>query len=858
MTKVNEQTQAPRTQSIWRAGLALLGAVLLTAVLIALAYQVPYTLRIDVGGDDGMYVRGFFPAENSGGRTYRWTTERAEIILHNAGLLAPNGALEIELTGFRPEDEDAAHVEMLLDDQPFANFDAPRDFFVKRFPVNAAQTNNDTWTFTLTSNLWRNEREGRAVGVAMDWVELTNQTPALPSGPIVLWTCIGAASIFLLAARWTSLRVAFVCALGFAVLIALGIPFAREGTVYLLPLVAGVTAALAAYFLAPLWWGRATVWVRPRVVWLAVGALLGLFVAETLLWRAQLQFVAFTLLAVSLFVIALLQLPLALPGASTSKGEWFGLALVTALAFFMRLYQLDAIPFAIFRDEARHGLVALRLLNDPTFRPIFLGPPISHPIPYFYALAGTFQALGANVFSLRLVSAVAGALAAPCLWVLARALFGARVAFVAAFGLAISSWHVTISRTGMPYVEPTIFALPGYFFLWRALQKNRLRDFALAGLFLALAQYAAQTSKAALLVAAAMVADELFARLRQRERASLLQIARGLIVMALVAIVVGLPLLIFITQDANAFFARPDQVAIWNERFTQGEIFPSLLASNVLEYLGAFHVAGDESGRHHLPGIPFVDPIFGVFLLLGAVIALQHLRQARARFLVYWLLLSLAPGILTIEAPSVLRVVEAAPAAYAVAGVGLVGLWTRLAGVSSKQTRRALRGAIALLLLVALVFNSYVYFVRMYESPGVWRKYAPIATRLAEQLNDLAARGEIPEGSRVFVPQQMLEGDDDKYTLQFLTQDRFKLRPLEDARKPGQGVSVVVIPNELGYWQLVAAVEPRYASKVERAMQAQQDWRAQIAGLVEGEKANTGAPFPATQAPTFEFYFLRP
>jgi hypothetical protein len=213
---------------------------------------------------------------------------------------------------------------------------------------------------------------------------------------------------------------------------------------------------------------------------------------------------------------------------------------------------------------------------------------------------------------------------------------------------------------------------------------------------------------------------------------------------------------------------------------------------------------------------------------------------------------------LTIEAPSVLRVVEAAPAAYSVAAVGLVGLWTRLAGISGKQTWRALAGAAALFLLFALVFNLDVYFVRMYESPRVWRKYAPIATRLAEQLNELAGRGEIPVGSRVFVPQEMLEGADDNYTLQFLTQDRFKLRPLQDARKPGKGVSVVVIPNELGYWQLVAAVEPRYASKVERALQAQNDWRAQIAKLVEGTSPVMGAPFPRTRVPTFEFYVLRP
>ena len=86
---------------------------------------------------------------------------------------------------------------------------------------------------------------------------------------------------------------------------------------------------------------------------------------------------------------------------------------MTVLAFAFRLYRLEEIPFAIFRDEARHGLLALRLLADPGYRPLFVGPPINQPLPYFLAVAASFEVFGASLFSLRLVSALAGAVIVP-------------------------------------------------------------------------------------------------------------------------------------------------------------------------------------------------------------------------------------------------------------------------------------------------------------------------------------------------------------------------------------------------------------------------------------------------------------
>ena len=39
------------------------------------------------------------------------------------------------------------------------------------------------------------------------------------------------------------------------------------------------------------------------------------------------------------------------------------------LALALRMWDLGGLPFGLWRDEARHGLVALRILDDPDYRP---------------------------------------------------------------------------------------------------------------------------------------------------------------------------------------------------------------------------------------------------------------------------------------------------------------------------------------------------------------------------------------------------------------------------------------------------------------------------------------------------------
>jgi hypothetical protein len=462
-----------------------------------------------------------------------------------------------------------------------------------------------------------------------------------------------------------------------------------------------------------------------------------------------------------------------------------------------------------------------------------------------YLLARVFEHAGVSFSSLRLVSAVAGALAIPLLFVLLRPAWGRRVAALAAFGLAASSWHLTVSRFAMPYVLPTVMALPAYFLLRRALARGGFLDFAGAGLAMGLAQFGAQTSRVIVVVATAMLADALVWRGRSgsvpRRR-----VVIGALLAAAVALAAASPLLDAARLDPDAFLARTREVALWNGRSGEGDYLGRLLLRNMARYAGAFNVEGDWNGRHHLPGAPLLDPVSGVFAAIGAFVVLRSLRDRDARFLAIWFAAGLLPGLLSGDAPTGLRIVEAAPAVYAIAAVGAGRI---LGGARGPALGVTLAAAI-------VAFNAWTYFVRMNESPAVWRRGGAVASRLGETVRTLRGSGSLPAVAPILLPTAFLESSDDGDVLRFLTEDSAALRVYDNGPVPIAGPAAFVVPNYADLWRLVAAQEPRYGLVAQKAQADEALWRRRLEPLGLGE-AMVGAPFPGSDSPTFWLYLRR-
>ncbi len=447
------------------------------------------------------------------------------------------------------------------------------------------------------------------------------------------------------------------------------------------------------------------------------------------------------------------------------RNEALALVLITAVAVVLRLYRLDDLPSGLWRDEARHGLLALRIWHDPAYRPVYVVAGADLPALLFYLMAPVLALTGPGVGAARLVSALAGAFMPLALWWAARPIVGGRAGLYGAAFLAWASWGLSMSRWAFPATLDHLLELIAIGVMWRALgQPTRWRamaGMALAGALAALAAYAYHTGRLAPLVFAALTALRL-----GRDAGAWRRALPALGAAAIAGVIVLLPLLTFIVTDFEGYNRRTGAVAIGNAQSLEKRA-TALAVENVVRYLGMWHVAGDPNGRHHAPRAPMLDPLAGACFALGAGLAIASWRS-KAFAPLLWLALALIPGIFSTNAPHAMRSLGALAPSCMLAGMALDTLVRGTADAGFRQWRRIAPAIVAGVLTVSLVFNVWLYFSVMPRNPAVYTEFDQTETaagRVARAA--VTARDPRLRAVQIFLDRRLIEQD----TVRFLTSD---------------------------------------------------------------------------------------
>ena len=170
---------------------------------------------------------------------------------------------------------------------------------------------------------------------------------------------------------------------------------------------------------------------------------------------------------------------------------------IVALALFLRLFRLSDVPPGVNRDEASIGFTAYSLLQtgrDEYGRswPISFQSFGDWKLPlYIYTTVPLIATLGMSELAVRLPSAVAGVLTVIVTYFLVKELFPSSKSFgipeVAALLLAISPWHLHLSRVESESNVAVLFTASGFLLLLKAFRKPILAI--PAALLLALTYY---------------------------------------------------------------------------------------------------------------------------------------------------------------------------------------------------------------------------------------------------------------------------------------------------------------------------------------------------------------------------------
>jgi len=159
--------------------------------------------------------------------------------------------------------------------------------------------------------------------------------------------------------------------------------------------------------------------------------------------------------------------------AIQKKHYFIFLCLIVILATALRLYNLSENPKGFFADEASIGYNAYSVLKTGrdehgVFLPFFFKAFEDYKNPILiYSTTPSIALLGLSEFSVRLVPAIYGILSVILLFLLTKKLWGTKTAMLASLFLAISLWHVHLSRVSLEGLSPFIFflTLSSYLFL---------------------------------------------------------------------------------------------------------------------------------------------------------------------------------------------------------------------------------------------------------------------------------------------------------------------------------------------------------------------------------------------------------
>ena len=442
-------------------------------------------------------------------------------------------------------------------------------------------------------------------------------------------------------------------------------------------------------------------------------------------------------------------------------GNWWGkldkrvlliLASIMLLGTFFCFYRLQSIPLEMTSDHAEKILDVQDVLDGS--RPIFFRRNTGRELFQFYLTAGIIRLtdLPNSHITLKIGTAIFGLVALPFTFLLGRLLYGRLVGLFAAFFLAISHWHVTISRVGLRFPFTAAFATPVLLFLLYALQKNKRNDWLLAGFFLGVGLHTYTAMRAVPFLCAALIYLKLLADgIRKYKKKPIEGVDSwsrafwvNVLLMVLITLLLLLPLLRFMTENPNDAWARSLSRIQTDSPLTLSDLLLQF-AVNVKNALLMFNYQGDVVPVNTIPGKPVLGLISGALFLLGLAYLIWRLfkhKDQRSLIVLVCLFMLLLPSILSLaypgENPSVVRSGGAVPIVMIIAAIPLATIILHLQTINNQPVTLLALAGLLLLIGIGIVDNFKWYFI---DYNAQYRYTIANATELGAVLKEFEEEG---------------------------------------------------------------------------------------------------------------------
>ena len=321
---------------------------------------------------------------------------------------------------------------------------------------------------------------------------------------------------------------------------------------------------------------------------------------------------------------------------------------------------------------------------------------------------------------------------------LGRELFGARAGLIAMFFMAVSRWDINFSRIVFTNILVPLFGALTFYLLLRALRTQRVLDFIWVGITMGIGISTYLSYR----VFPVLVVVYLLYRF-VANRSFLRSYWRGLVIMVFAAIIAFIPLGVYFQKHPGDFMSRAQAASVQQD--IQREKSNAPLYANIRKAFGMFNYQGDPRPRHNLPNSPMLDPITGIFFVLGCGYCLLKWKNTDNTLLTSWLVIGVLPGVLSLadSNPHSARTIGNIPAVCLIAAIAVERCW------AVARTRWGKRGEVrflavaAVLAALVVVANAYVYFGVQAKDRNVYYDFDPVQTNVAQEVARLAKTSKV-------------------------------------------------------------------------------------------------------------------
>lgn len=425
------------------------------------------------------------------------------------------------------------------------------------------------------------------------------------------------------------------------------------------------------------------------------------------------------------------------------KNKWLILIFITILASFLRLYQLDKVPPGFHIDEVTVGYNAYSILEtgrdeNGNFLPVYIDSfGDFRPAGYFYLTMPAIKFLGLTEFAVRFPSALFGVLTVILLFFLTENIFKNRfIAFLSAFLLAISPWHIIITRATSETSVAIFLVTLGTYLFFVGTEKKKLWYFFFTFLAFFTSFYFYHTPR--IFVPLLFIGLLILTWSKMGSRG----LRQG--TLFFLTICIGASLLLFLSGSGKSrfnqvsIFAHPGVQLRLDEQIREEfsgtntilvRVFHNKLVNFGLEVLSNYgkHFSFDFLFTKGGLPIRYVVPeagllyLFELPFLLLAVLFIFREKDRLSLLPVWWLLVGPVAASLTFEdIPNVQRASFMLPSLQMLTAYGFYTAWKKGKG---KNYRGVLVGWISLILFFSVFYFLHQYFIHQRAYRPWYRNY---------------------------------------------------------------------------------------------------------------------------------------